>query len=254
MRSRPAIFLWVAALITLSPMTRAGEEEPARAIALRAFQLSPHGDWNMKGRLTTRIDGDNAPATPHEIAPSSWPIVLDLENLKDGARQVTFHLEKKEEEVGSLRLIFPHPGSSEKWRGIELKSGRVIHDPKSFFLESAFSVEDLALAFLAWKKQELVGTETWRDRACWRLISRPSRADQSAYAEVESWIDQEYNALVHAVARDAEGKTIKEFNVRSVQKIEEVWMLKRLDLDAPSLGVTSRLQIEEAHPREPVAP
>jgi hypothetical protein len=82
-------------------------------------------------------------------------------------------------------------------------------------------------------------------------VSRPAKSDRSAYDRVDCWIDQEYFALLRAVARDADGNALREFDVRSFQKLEKVWMLKRLDLSAPPLGVVSRLDIMDAKREEP---
>ena len=78
---------------------------------------------------------------------------------------------------------------------------------------------------------------------------RTTNVDRGPYTRVESWVDQEYGALLKAVACNSANETVKEFSVRSFQQLDEVWMLKELDLNAPLLKAKSRLEILDAQKR-----
>lgn len=202
----------------------------------------------LTGLLTTKPAENAKP--DGGVALGRRPITIQLLALPDGTRQVVYRSEREDRFVYGMRFLFPPVGAAGSVRILKLDGKDPVSDPQALFLGSGFTLEDLSLGFLAWKSQELLGLDTHRDRTCWRIVSRPEKSDASAYARVEAWVDQEYLALLRAIARDAEGNTLREFDVRGFQKLEEVWMLKRLDLSAPPLGVTTRLDIQNAKREE----
>ncbi len=231
-------------------------EDPAADIARRAFHLAPKGNWTLSASLSTRPFQRDETADPElageraQVRLGSQRLTIRIRVLKSGSREVVYEPADEARLAEGLCFFFPRPNSSSVIRRTKLKSGRPVSDPKALFLGSAFSIEDLSLGFLGWKSQELIGLEQIRDRNCWKITSRPAHSDHSAYGFVESWIDQEYDALLRAVACDAGGRPIKEFNVRSVQQLKEIWMLKRLDLQSPGLQIVSHLEILDAREEE----
>jgi hypothetical protein len=204
--------------------------ESAANIAKRALQTAPPGNWNFSAALTTKGEASDG------IEPGEKSLTMSFKDLGK-AHQLTFRGEGGE----GLRITISSGGS------VTLKDLATDASPKSLqssFLGSAFSLEDLSLKFLSWNKQELMGEDTLKDRQCWKIASYPS--GNSRYSKVVSWIDQKYQALLKAIAYDAEGNVLKEFNVRSFQQLEDVWMLKTLELNAPAIGVKSRLEILDA--------
>lgn len=242
---RLALLLLVGACLALPG--GAADFEDATAIARRALDLTPGGNWMLKGTLTTKEAEEPAKSPrPESVKLGRQPVTVQIMAFGDGTREIIYRCEREDRFVRGMRFLFPRAGSTGGLRVMELDGVTPVKDPHALFLGSAFTAEDLGLGFLAWKSQELLGLDTHRDRNCWRIVSRATKSDQSAYDRVDCWIDQEYFALLRAIARDAEGNPLREFDVRSFQKLEKVWMLKRLDLSAPSLGIVSRLDIQDA--------
>jgi hypothetical protein len=237
----------LAAAASLALATAATAFEDASGITRRALELAPGGNWMLHGTLTTKATGISK--VPEGVHPGRRPVTIQLLALPDGTRQIVYRSEREDRFVYGMRFLMPVGRG--RIRIMELDGSTPVKDAQALFLGSAFSAEDLGLGFLAWRSQELLGLELHRDRNCWRVVSRPGKSDPTAYAYVDGWIDQEYFALLRAVARDAAGNPLREYDVRSFQKLEDVWMLKRLDLAAPPLGITSRLDIQDARREAP---
>ena len=111
---------------------------------------------------------------------------------------------------------------------------------------TAVTYGDLALKFLYWPRTEILGEETIRTRACWKLrLQPPSRAAQ--YSNVLLWVDKEGGAMMRIEAYDWQGRLTKRFEVVSAQKIEGRWFLKQMrieDLQPGTNKVLSRTYLE----------
>lgn len=231
--------------------------ETATTIAQRALQVSPPGNWIFSGVLSTQIKKDEEEGFPSlgeeshvkVIQPGERLLTIQFQQNKDGSRQITYRAESKGRVVEGVRLIFARD-ERRSLQLIDLATGTPIKDLRGSFLGSVFNMEDLSLHFLTWERQELLGDETLKDRVCWKIVSYPAKSETSSYKRVESWIDKQYQAILKAVAYDEKGNVIKKFNVRSFQQLEDVWILKELDLDAPLLKAQSRLEILEARRQE----
>ncbi len=111
---------------------------------------------------------------------------------------------------------------------------------------TAVTYGDLALKFLYWPRTEILGEETIRTRACWKLrLQPPSRTAQ--YSNVLLWVDKEGGAMMRIEAYDWQGRLTKRFEVVSAQKIEGRWFLKQMrieDLQPGTNKVLSRTYLE----------
>ncbi|MGB8341459.1 MAG: outer membrane lipoprotein-sorting protein [Chthoniobacterales bacterium] len=111
---------------------------------------------------------------------------------------------------------------------------------------TAVTYGDLALKFLYWPRTEILGEETIRTRACWKLrLQPPSRAAQ--YSNVLLWVDKEGGAMMRIEAYDWQGRLTKRFEIVSAQKIEGRWFLKQMrieDLQPGTNKVLSRTYLE----------
>jgi hypothetical protein len=211
--------------------------ENASAIARQALHAAPPKDWNFSALIKTSADSDG------KLREGEQTLTIQYRKLDDGGKKLIY----KTDDGRGMQIVLS--GSSNTMQIYEAGGGS-ISDYTAPFLGSAFTMEDVALRFLSWKNQESAGEETLKDRKCWKIVSYPSSKDKTAYSKVESWIDQQYRALLKAVAYDADGKVVKEFNVRSFKQFDDIWMLKTLDLQASALGGRSRLEILEAKEKD----
>lgn len=94
------------------------------------------------------------------------------------------------------------------------------------------SYEDIALRFLYWTNAKIeVNDDIMLYRKCWRLrLGSPSRND-SQYSAVVLWVEKQNGAFLRADGYDWNAKLSKRFDVRSVQKVEGVWLLKQMRIE-----------------------
>ena len=110
------------------------------------------------------------------------------------------------------------------------------------FAESDFSLADLGLEFLHWPEQRLLKTQMRRGRSCRVLESINPQPAPGAYSRVVSWIDIESKEPVFAQAYDFQGKLLKEFAPKDVQKVRGRWELKGMQLDNRQTGSSTRIE------------
>ena len=97
-------------------------------------------------------------------------------------------------------------------------------------LGTDLTYEDLALRFLYWSKDTLLGEDKVKLRSAWKLrVDAPFR--KTEYSSVNLWVDKESGALLRAEAYNWDGKLIKRFEVISGQKLEGKWYLKEMRVE-----------------------
>lgn len=211
----------------------------AGTLARRAIQIAPKGNWLFTANLATRAKDETAPSGAQE---GERPLTVEYRKLTDGTRQVTYKSSEKDTREG-VRIVLPKKGAISL---VDLSTNKPVKNLQNRLFQSVFTMEDISLRFLSWPEQKLTGEETLRDRRCWILVSHPPEGDTSSYAWVESWIDQQYQGVLRALAYNAQGDVVKEFTVRSFQKIEDLWTLKLLEIQAPLEKTRTRLEILDA--------
>lgn len=111
---------------------------------------------------------------------------------------------------------------------------------------TAVTYEDLSLKFLYWPNARILGDDTVRTRATWKLqLQAPSR--QSQYSHVLLWVDKQSGALMQMEGYDWNDRLAKRFEVISAQKIEGRWFLKQMRIEKMEPGtnkVQSRTYLE----------
>ncbi len=114
---------------------------------------------------------------------------------------------------------------------------------------------DLTLSFLWWRGAETVGTDRRRGRLCYVLdIPAPEEAP-GGYSGVRLWVDPETHLLLQADAYDADEELARRLQVKSLRRIDEVWMVQDLDVHRfPSRNRTTLrvndLTIQESRPHD----
>jgi hypothetical protein len=89
------------------------------------------------------------------------------------------------------------------------------------FLGGDFGYEDLELAFLRWPNHKFIRESRRLGFDCWVIENTPAAAASSQYRRVLMWVDKQYMAVVIAEAYDAKNKLLKNFEVKSVRKLDD---------------------------------
>ncbi len=94
---------------------------------------------------------------------------------------------------------------------------------------------DLALSFLYWPDPQLIGTDSVRTRACWKLRLHPP-SKEAQYSTATLWVDQASGAIMRLEAYDWKNQLAKKFEIVSAQKIEGRWFLKQMRIEEMQPG------------------
>ncbi len=89
---------------------------------------------------------------------------------------------------------------------------------------------DLSWSFLWWDGARRIGSERVRGRYC-EIVELPAPADQGySFEAVRLWIDPAVGLFMRADTVDRRGRTLRRIEVRSLQRIDDLWMIQNLDL------------------------
>ncbi len=130
-----------------------------------------------------------------------------------------------------VRIEWPAYGQTQQrwWTGAPLEE-QPLTDLSQLVEGLELSWSDLSLTFLWWEGARRVGSERVRGRAT-EIVEIPAPADaELAFDRVRLWIDPEVNLLMRADTLDRRGRMIRRIEVRSLRKIDEIWMIQNLDI------------------------
>jgi len=144
------------------------------------------------------------------VGPSSW--------------SATYAVDPAAVKSGVTKAVITHNGRKDNDYKITDASGvtKTISPDETYipFANSGFSVADLGLEFLHWPEQRITKKEMYSSRYCAILESTNPRPAKGAYAKVRAWVTVEPPlAPIRAEAYDANGKRIKVFEVKGIERV-----------------------------------
>ncbi len=104
---------------------------------------------------------------------------------------------------------------------------------------------DLTLDFLWWEHPVLTDTETVRGFECLIVTVPAPEEHASEVAGVRLWIDREQHLLLQAEGFDRDGRIVRRLWVTSVQRVDELWMIKEMEVQRTPSVRRTRLRVEE---------
>jgi hypothetical protein len=113
------------------------------------------------------------------------------------------------------------------------------------FAGSDFWAVDLGLDFLHWPEQRVLRKQMRKGLSCDVLQSINPQPGKDGYSKVLSWIAINRTddiVIVHAEAFDAEGKLLKEFDPKKVEKVNGVWQLEEMEIRNRQTGTRTRIE------------
>jgi hypothetical protein len=113
------------------------------------------------------------------------------------------------------------------------------------FAGSDFWVADLGLEFLHWPQPRVLKREMRRSQFCAVLESINPHSVSGGYSRVVSWVGTSHPdefVLVHADAYDSQGRLLKEFDPKSLEKVNGAYQLESMEMR--NVQTNSRTVIE----------
>jgi hypothetical protein len=203
----------------------------AKALVSEMLAQRPDQNTTNTGRVTIRDAAGKEREIPvrFEITstPTGWESVyetLPSAGHPAGTRLTVIH---SGEQPNRYELFIPAaPGATNT--GPQQLGPDQIMAP---FVGSDFWIADLGLEFLHWPKQRLLSKEMRHSKFCYVLESVNPQPVPGGYTRVESWlIFDPPHGIVHADAFDAQGKVLKRFDPKSLEKIQGEYQLESMEI------------------------
>jgi len=113
------------------------------------------------------------------------------------------------------------------------------------FAGSDFWIADFGLEFFFWPEQKILKKEFHNNCACVVLESTNPHPVTNGYARVVSWIDEESGSVIEAIAYDGSDKPLKNFNLKSLAKVNGHWRVEAVIMDNVQTGSRTRLEFDD---------
>ena len=111
------------------------------------------------------------------------------------------------------------------------------------------TVFDLLMPYLYWPDASLARLERIRGRPAHAFVFRPPPAFAAAHpgvASVRGFLDTQFNALMQAERRDADGRVLATHTLGELKKIQDQWMVKSVDFRNEATRDKTRLLVTAA--------
>ena len=114
-------------------------------------------------------------------------------------------------------------------------------DPTHEIADSGMSWTDLSLGFLWWPNPTLIGPTRKINRDAWLLeIPVPNHTDH-----LRVWIEKEMAMLLEVKRINAKGRRLQTLRIKRLQKIDEFWFAKQIELFHHRNGERSIIYVNE---------
>ncbi|MEZ5405566.1 MAG: outer membrane lipoprotein-sorting protein [Verrucomicrobiia bacterium] len=154
-----------------------------------------------------------------------WPL-----SLKTKPYEMEYEL-KTEDNFQKIRVTYDPQGSHiltrsqdrEPWEELPVTQWN------RSILKTDLTYEELALDFLSWPKIEMVGTDSFKTENAFILDAFPMKKTES-FSKVRFWVSQQHYVWMRADFYNQNNQIAKRIEVNGVQKIDNVWFLKELQI------------------------
>jgi hypothetical protein len=124
-------------------------------------------------------------------------------------------------------------------------SRRVLpNDENSPFAFSDFWLGDLGLEFFHWPQQKVLKKEVHRSCGCTVLESTNPNPTTNGYSQVVSWIDNDSLGIVEAYAYDVNGKKLKNFYPKNLEKVNGQYQVQSMIMENLQTKSKTRLEFD----------
>lgn len=176
-------------------------------------------------------------------------------NGKD-SRSINIILEPAAEKgIGFLQFDYDDPNrDTDQWMYLSalgkvkrLVSGKSDEPKTGTLFGSEISYEDVERAHIEDYIYKILKEETYRGRPCWVIESRPTpaRARKTNYSRGVQWIDKERFIMLKAQLYDRGGRPIKEIISSGIERIDGVWISRRLNVNNVQSRRISTMKVDQ---------
>ncbi len=120
--------------------------------------------------------------------------------------------------------------------------------PASAILDSGITWADLSFSVLWWPNARLVKEEKKINRDCY-VVDVPVPASENT---MRLWIEKKMGMLLEAQTLDARQKELRYMKIKSIKKLDGLWVAKDLEIDDRPSGTKTTLQINDLEWKNPM--
>ena len=210
---------WIP-LVAIVGLCMPAAAEPPPADEVLAFVRSKLPDRPL------RLTGALKVQTRNGYTKSNLPVTIDLD-WGAAAPRASYVIEKE-----SLVIT---------WRNDvpQYNFSNAQNTPTSDILGTGITWADLSFSVLWWPGSKLVGTDRKINRDC-HIVDVPiPGSDQS----MRLWIEKKMGMLLEVQTLDNKGKRLRRLKIKSIKKMDGMWVAKDLELKDDTSGSKTTLQI-----------
>lgn len=228
--------------LALQAQERIESNKAGLELAAKLRSIAPAENTQLAGVLNIRRRGQDLEQVP----------LLTKVNVGSSAWEAIYRTRQTPQRPAEQLVIRHAPNKPNEYlygRGDQAEKPQPLSEGQLAmpFGGSDFWMMDLGLEFLHWPVQRLIKLEKpamRKGRPCDKLDSVNPKPAPGAYARVVSFIDKESGGLIIAEAFDQQNKSIKEFSVRSVKKVQGEWQLNEMEMGDKRAGSTTRIDFD----------
>ena len=240
-----ALFLaipWIAVAQLDQAVPTSEQAAAGQALAEKWRDAVPPENAEYKGALKIRNrDGDT------ETVPLTFKIIRRETNWQ------TIYETGGTARRAAQRLVIVHEAGkpNEYYFAAATKPGepagqplRLTNAPPTLpFAGSDFWLIDLGLEFFHWPSQRLLRTEMRKGQVA-KVLESVNPRPAGGYARVVTWLEKESGAPILAEAYDANDKLLKQFSIKSVEKVKSQYQLQEMQISNPRTESRTRIEYD----------
>jgi len=228
-----------------APMDPVEAVQQARALVSDMLAQRPDQNTTNTGRVRIRDAAGKEREIPvrFEITgtPTGWASVYETLPSASGPGGMRLTVIHSGEQPNRYELINPAAPGATNVVAQQLAQDQIMAP----FAGSDFWIADLGLEFLHWPKQRLLRKEMRHSKFCYVLESVNPQPVPGGYTRVVSWlIFDPPHGIVHADAYDARGDRIKQFDPKSLEKVEGEYQLESMEIRSRKAGTRTVIEFD----------
>lgn len=149
---------------------------------------------------------------------------------------------------GTGFLVWEHEAKNDdQWLYLPaLKKVRRISskEKEKSFMGTDFSYEDLGSHDLDDYNYTLLGSEKFNDQDCYVIESVPKPENKKSYSKTISWIRKDIFIATKIEFYDKKGEFLKRLHAFNIEKIDEIWTTRRMEMENVQKKHTTVLEFE----------
>jgi hypothetical protein len=212
----------LSCLLVLGAFTsNAAEPIPADDILQFVRTKLPDDPLKLKGELQVFV------STKNDFK-KTYPVSMEL-NWGAATPEAVYHIGKEELTITWDNDVPMYAFSNDK------------NKPTSDILGSGMTWADLSFSVLWWPDSKLVDEGKKLNRSCYIVEVPVPDSDKT----MKLWIEKSMGMLMEAHTLDAKGNQLRRLKIKSIKKMDGMWVAKDLELKNYETGKKTNLQISD---------